>query len=311
MSRQPRANIRSHNYNFEQFKEYTAMYENARVKDEHDSKEFYKLVKYVAKKTEGGEIDPTNMIVRDFLKKYQLDQIQIPEEFKDVEPGDSFTVKRKAKANKRRVYTRTDKNLAEYDVWRCFDRGLIVPTGKEDAVCKLLIAPALLKKAFGFPDKTQIGFAGTGQYDFEDSNLDLFRLMDYKKTDLYHGLAREDSFYLTKDNMRKPEHKRNKKWPTIEEFWTSDEPQEFRLLASEQADWRKFKRWLRRHLSKVEGSDFDFDKDALEKNSDLDICLGDYDKKGVVNTEMAIFKWNNTIFMSADELKNTPEDKRA
>lgn len=63
--------MRQTNFNFEQFKEYTAMYEQARVKDEHDSKEFYKLVKYVAAKTENGKAkDPTNMIVRDFLKKY-------------------------------------------------------------------------------------------------------------------------------------------------------------------------------------------------------------------------------------------------
>lgn len=82
-------------------------------------------------------------------------------------------------------------------------------------------------------------------------------------------------------------------------------------MASEQADWRKFKRWLRRHLSKVEGNDFDFDKDALEKHADLDICLGDFDKKGVVNTDMAIFKWNNSIFMTEEEIKKTPEDKRA
>jgi len=34
MKRQPRANVRDMNYNFEQFREYTAMYEGARIKDE-------------------------------------------------------------------------------------------------------------------------------------------------------------------------------------------------------------------------------------------------------------------------------------
>jgi hypothetical protein len=210
------------------------------------------------------------------------------------------------------VYTRTNKSLVNYDVWRSFDRALIAATGKEKAECKVMIPPALLKRAFGFPDKTLIGYAGTGNYDFEDSNLDLFRLHDYKQTDYYHGLNREDSFYLTEKNMKKPEHKRAKKWPTIEEFWTSDEPKPFRLLASDQADVRKFKRWLRYHLAKVEADpSFDYDKEALSKfEPGLDICLGDYDKKEEINTDMAIFKWNNQMYMTEKEIKDLPEEKK-
>ena len=85
-------------------------------------------------------------------------------------------------------------------------------------------------------------------YDFEDSNLDLYRLMDYKQTDWYHGIHREDDHYTSERNMRKPEHKRLRKWPSIDEFWATEEPRPFRLLASEQADWRKFRRWIRKHL---------------------------------------------------------------
>jgi len=32
----------------------------------------------------------SNLIVRDFLKKYKLDLIDIPEEFQDLEVGDDF-----------------------------------------------------------------------------------------------------------------------------------------------------------------------------------------------------------------------------
>lgn len=82
MSRQPRNNMRNKNYNFEQFREFTAMYETARVKDEKDSENFYRLVKYVIAKTEDGKAtDKSNMIVRDFLRKYDLNLIDIPEEF--------------------------------------------------------------------------------------------------------------------------------------------------------------------------------------------------------------------------------------
>jgi len=106
------------------------MYETARVKDNKNSEDFYKLVKYVIAKTEDGKPkDNSNLIVRDFLKKYNLDLIEIPEEFKDIEVENEFKVERKAKANKKRIYTRSDKNLDEYDVWRCVDRGIISPTG--------------------------------------------------------------------------------------------------------------------------------------------------------------------------------------
>ena len=33
--------------------------------------------------------------------------------------------------------------------------------------------------------------------------------------------------------MSKPENKRKKKWPTVDEFWACEEPKPFRLMASE------------------------------------------------------------------------------
>ena len=90
-----------------------------------------------------------------------------------------------------------------------------------------------MKRAFGTPDDAHVGFASTGQFDFEDSNLDLYRIFDLKKTDFYHGLNREDEHYTTDKNMRKPVYKRVRKWPSIQEFWDSDEPVQFRVLASD------------------------------------------------------------------------------
>ena len=104
-----------------------------------------------------------------------------------------------------------------------------------------------------------------------------------------------------------------KKWPTLEEFWTSDEPALFRVICNDHADWRKFKRWFLKHLKEIENSDFDYDREALKKHGEEirnDICLGDYDQKGVVNTDMAIFKWNNQMFMSEEEIKNLTDKQR-
>jgi hypothetical protein len=98
-----------------------------------------------------------------------------------LEVEEDFSPKKTSNSSRRkRVYVRSSKSLIDYDAWRCFDRNLIVPTGKDKAECKLLIPPALLRRAFGFPEKTTIGFQGTGNYDFEDSNLDLYRIFDYK-----------------------------------------------------------------------------------------------------------------------------------
>jgi hypothetical protein len=40
--------------------------------------------------------------------------------------------------------------------------------------------PADLVKTFGMPGISRTGYDGTGEYDFEDSNLDCFNLADYR-----------------------------------------------------------------------------------------------------------------------------------
>jgi hypothetical protein len=80
-----------------------------------------------------------------------------------------------------------------------------------------MIPPALLVKAFGMPNFTRTGFEGTGEYEFEDTNLDVFSINDYKQTDFYWGLNREDEYY--EKYLKKRPHKRRHKWPTVKEFW--------------------------------------------------------------------------------------------
>ena len=45
-----------------------------------------------------------------------------------------------------------------------------------------MLPPALLVRAFGLPVLTRTGFDGTGEFDFEDNNLDVYNIADYKKT---------------------------------------------------------------------------------------------------------------------------------
>ena len=106
-------------------------------------------------------------------------------------------------------------------------------SGKTFAVAKLMIAPASLVRAFGMPSPTEIFYDGTGEYNFEDSNLDLYCLYDYRQTDFYYGLNRDAEYYETKRNLKRPLHKRKMIRPTIQEFWESEEPKEFKLTADD------------------------------------------------------------------------------
>lgn len=57
------------------------------------------------------------------MRKYKLDLIEIPQEFQDLEVEDEYSPKKSKRARSRkRVYTRTNRTLVNYDVWRCFDR---------------------------------------------------------------------------------------------------------------------------------------------------------------------------------------------
>lgn len=79
--------MRDKNFNFEEFTKYTSIYEEARTKDINESNNFWKLVKYVQMQ-QGNDEAKNDMLVRDFLKKYRLDLIEIPEEFKDLDTSD-------------------------------------------------------------------------------------------------------------------------------------------------------------------------------------------------------------------------------
>ena len=156
------------------------------------------MVKYIKDKEHLGERD-------NWVKRFKLDGqfdpklVQIPDEFKDLQYSEGDEISgfgRKARGRKI-INERTNKSLAQYDAWRCSDRLLHQADGKQQGVAKMMIAPSDLIKIFGMPDTTETFFQGTGQYTFEDNNLDMFCLFVYKKTDFYHGMNREDEFYTS------------------------------------------------------------------------------------------------------------------
>ena len=111
--------------------------------------------------------------------------------------------------------------------------------------------------------------------------------------------------------MKKAPHRRSRPWPTVQEFWDSTEPKEFKLYCQDQADFRKFRVWLRKCLAEGKEKKTTFDQEAAERfGAEVDISIGDnYELPGKVNTDIAVFKWDYTYFMSAEELKKLKGDK--
>ena len=78
MKRQPRFDLSKHSYNYEQFREFTKLYEDAWRKDRTQLTKFYKMVNYVKANPDSKDTAAVN-----FRKKYFIDLIEIPEEFKN------------------------------------------------------------------------------------------------------------------------------------------------------------------------------------------------------------------------------------
>merc|ERR1712060_175378 len=67
---------------------------------------------------------------------------------------------------------------------------------------------------------------------------------------------------------------------------------------------RKFRRWLREKVAGAEDLAQSLDERVSEKyDSEIDLCHGEWDKPGVINTKMAVHQWDFTYHMTEEELK--------
>lgn len=132
------------------------------------------MVKYVRENPDSKDTAVTN-----FKRTYHMDLIEIPEEFKN-ESLDDLKINRDRRTRRPIMKQLASRDLSKYDAWRCSDRMLHIGKPNERCIRKLKISPAALVKAFGKPLKGQLGFAVSGEYHFEDSNLDVYRLYEYK-----------------------------------------------------------------------------------------------------------------------------------
>jgi hypothetical protein len=115
MRRQPRVDLKKHgNYNFEQFRRFTEVYEDAREKDDRKSREFYRLTKYVKENIENKNDVLVNMMTE--MQSLRPELIEVPPEFESLSTDDMSELYTKDKdtggRGRRKIKrNRTDKSL--------------------------------------------------------------------------------------------------------------------------------------------------------------------------------------------------------
>lgn len=77
---------------------------------------------------------------------------------------------------------------------------------------------------------------------FEDDALDVYMLAEVGNTIHSYGLNHDDAHF--EKQLKMHPHKRDKKYPTVEDFWNSTEPTKFKLWCGAYAQYRKFKKWF-------------------------------------------------------------------
>jgi hypothetical protein len=201
---------------------------------------------------------------------------------------------------KRRIYNapKYDTNIENYDAWRVYDRELSRASEFSLPVaCKVALAPKFVRLAFGEGSVPMGSHRATSEYNFEDQNLDLFILYDYAATTAYWGPNKENYDYENQEHLHP--RLRIKKYPTTEEFWASEEEFNFRIVCSDYAEFRKFKKWVIAKVESVKGKESY--EEAVKRSYGEFETYDNYDKKYELRRDPAVFKFNRSYFLDAGE----------
>eukprot|EP00331_Platyophrya_macrostoma_P018543 CAMPEP_0176466384 /NCGR_PEP_ID=MMETSP0127-20121128/37859_1 /TAXON_ID=938130 /ORGANISM="Platyophrya macrostoma, Strain WH" /LENGTH=319 /DNA_ID=CAMNT_0017859539 /DNA_START=60 /DNA_END=1019 /DNA_ORIENTATION=+ len=203
---------------------------------------------------------------------------------------------------KRRIYDRPrfDTNIQNYDAWLNFDRQLPKYLRDSLIVRKVNLAPAKVAFAFGTGSlPLRNDKVATREYDFEDNNFDTFLLYDHKQTTDYWGDNEEGYDYENQGHLHP--NKRQRKYPTEEEFWKSEEEYPFRFNHSPHADWMKFKTWLLDRVNNPKRN-VSYEQYLTEKYGPLE-TYDNYDKtyENLKSSEFAVLKYSRGDFLKKGE----------
>ena len=169
-----------------------------------------------------------------------------------------------------------------YRAWRTFDRELAILNNKISGYVKLPVAPATLVRIFGPPSWYDNILGTSGTFEFEDTNLDVFRIFDRHETKEFLNPK------LLK--LEHPPHSlrgKTENLPTFHEFWRSNAPVKFWVGHTSYADVEKFLVWAREKIEKNE----DVLQKAIEKFGEIEPAT-DYKKEYQLSKDFALFKYN-------------------
>lgn len=239
---QPR-NTNIPNYNFEQYKGFTRLYNEQLEKDRQKRLEIKRIYKYIKQ-------NPDEPLSKHWKRKLLYGQGS--EDYDINKIGDDnvsiegFKPPVPRKARRAIIKTRTSRDITNYDCWRTFDRKIYVDNYHLCPTSKIILSPSQLIHCFGHPEWCPT-FNSSGIYHFEDNNLDVFVIAEPNLTTQTRGENKDKEYYnLQKATVRK--RNRDIERPSLEEFWFNDQQRVFFLFTTHNAQFRKFKVWLRKYI---------------------------------------------------------------
>lgn len=300
--KQPR-NTKMENYNFEQFTEFTRLYERKMEEDRQKQYEAKRIFKYIKE-------NPDQAISKSWKRRLLFGENSDPV---NIEPfvDDSVDIKGFKPPATRRfrrqiIRTRTSRDITNFDCWRVTDRNMYLDEPHRTPVSKITVSPKQLIHVFGDPH-WNVSPETTGVYLFEDNKLDLYVVAEPHSTTATRGPNKDQEYY---DEQRKKFHKKRREQPlpNLEEFWYEDVPRVFFIHATPYAEFRKFKVWLRKTLEDNKDKP-SFTERAAQKYGDMFCMFDEYDKDYNKYNErdvnkVGIFHYNWADFLDEKERKD-------
>jgi hypothetical protein len=174
------------------------------------------------------------------------------------------------------------KMARNYRAWRVFDTQLVLLNKNIPCSYKLHVPPATLVRVFGPPCMGENISGTSGTYDFEDTNLDIFKVFDRHQT--------KESIDVKALNSKYPPFSlkgKTQNAPSIKEFWNSHLDAEFWVNYTDCADFDNFLKWIKEKIEKNE----DLVPKLIEKYGEVD-PIDKYHKKYQISRDYGLFKYN-------------------
>lgn len=189
--RQPR-NTGLSNYNFEEHKDFSRLYNNMMEQDRQKQYEVKRIWKYIKQNPNQSESIQWKRKLLFGKPSQYMDIDKFVDNSVDVE---GYEPPKKMRARRTFIRTRSSTDISDYDSWIVSDRALHTVASDRAPRAKIVLTPAHLIHVFGDP---LWGFNSTttGLFMFEDTNLDMFSVSDPNTCEETKGINKADEYYL-------------------------------------------------------------------------------------------------------------------